>query len=94
MLTVVSRNAMFTQQQADVEEVLRLANQQLSGFNEPRIVNLEPLDAKRRLDYLFQLLRTKYDFQVTYLVITKYDYQATRSDLTPHLVSYRLCLSI
>lgn len=64
MLVIVSRSTMFSTNNADVEEIVSLASDYLDPIvpfaDEKRILVLDPLNERRRTNYLFELLRKNY----------------------------------
>ena len=64
LLCIVSRSTMFSTNNADVEEIVSLARQDLDPVvpigDQKRLLILDPLNDKRRQYYLFELLRQNY----------------------------------
>jgi len=64
LLCIVSRATMFSTNNADVEEIISLANEELDPIvrtDEKRLLNLDPLNEVRRRNYLFEFMRTTYE---------------------------------
>ena len=64
MLCIVSRSTMFSVNNADVEEIVKIASEFLDPVvpfaDDKRILVLDPLNERRRTNYLFELLRKNY----------------------------------